>query len=114
MASAGWIAAAYDEARAASLLDRTLYADHVTYLAGDLLPKTDRMTMAHSVESRAPFLDVEVAELLLGIQTEKLIVRGLRKSLTTILPLLIRRSLGQSTIRLIDASHPSATCPASK
>ena len=55
-------AAAYDEARASSLLDRTLYADHVTYLAGDLLPKTDRMTMAHSVEARAPFLDAAWVE----------------------------------------------------
>ena len=34
----------------------------MTYLAGDLLPKTDRMTMAHSVEARAPFLDVEWVE----------------------------------------------------
>src|SRR6478609_8840618 len=32
-----------------------------------------------------------------------LLVRELRKSLTTILPLLNRRSLGQSTIRSIDA-----------
>src|SRR4030095_16334436 len=60
--TAEWLAAAYDEAWAASALDRTLYADHVTYLAGDLLPKTDRMTMAHSVESRAPFLDVAWVE----------------------------------------------------
>src|SRR5207253_3485703 len=52
----------YDEARATTLLDRTLYADHVTYLAGDLLPKTDRMTMAHSVEARAPFLDAAWVE----------------------------------------------------
>jgi asparagine synthase (glutamine-hydrolysing) len=57
--TADWLAAAYDEAHASSLLDRTLYADHVTYLSGDLLPKTDRMTMAHSVEARSPFLDVE-------------------------------------------------------
>lgn len=53
------IAVCFDDARATSLLDRTLYADQVTYLAGDLLPKTDRVTMAHSVEARAPFLDVE-------------------------------------------------------
>ena len=31
----------------------------MTYLAGDLLPKTDRVTMAHSVEARAPFLDAD-------------------------------------------------------
>jgi asparagine synthase (glutamine-hydrolysing) len=57
--SAAWLAAAFDEARAGSLLDRTLAADHATYLAGDLLPKTDRVTMAHSLEARAPFLDAE-------------------------------------------------------
>ncbi len=53
---------AYDEAFAESFLDRTLYTDHVTYLAGDLLPKTDRTTMAHSVEARAPFLDADWVE----------------------------------------------------
>jgi asparagine synthase (glutamine-hydrolysing) len=57
--TADWIAAVYDKAQASTLLDRTLHADHVAYLAGDLLPKTDRMTMAHSVEARAPFLDTE-------------------------------------------------------
>ncbi|MBI5564939.1 MAG: asparagine synthase (glutamine-hydrolyzing) [Chloroflexi bacterium] len=56
------IAAAYDDAHARTRLDRTLHTDHVTYLAGDLLPKTDRMTMAHSVEARAPFLDAEWVE----------------------------------------------------
>jgi asparagine synthase (glutamine-hydrolysing) len=60
--TADWLAGAYDEAYASSILDRTLYADHVTYLSGDLLPKTDRMTMAHSVEARSPFLDVEWVE----------------------------------------------------
>jgi asparagine synthase (glutamine-hydrolysing) len=75
--SAGWIAAAYDQARAASLLDHTLYADHVTYLAGDLLPKTDRMTMAHSVESRAPFLDAAWVEWTARLP-ERYKVRGLK------------------------------------
>lgn len=56
------ISAAYDDAHASSGLDRTLYADHITYLSGDLLPKTDRMAMAHSVEARAPFLDVDWVE----------------------------------------------------
>ena len=60
--TADWIAAAYDEAQASTFLDHTLHADHVAYLAGDLLPKTDRMTMAHSVEARAPFLDTEWVE----------------------------------------------------
>jgi asparagine synthetase B (glutamine-hydrolysing) len=51
-----------DEACGSSLLDRTLHADQVTYLSGDLLPKTDRMTMAHSVEARSTFLDVQWVE----------------------------------------------------
>jgi asparagine synthase (glutamine-hydrolysing) len=60
--TADWIARVYDKAHASSLLERTLYADHVTYLSGDLLPKTDRTTMAHSLEARSPFLDVEWVE----------------------------------------------------
>lgn len=60
--SADLVAATYDRARARSLLDRTLAADHATYLAGDLLPKTDRTTMAASLEARAPFLDAEWVE----------------------------------------------------
>jgi asparagine synthase (glutamine-hydrolysing) len=75
--TADWIGAAYDEAQASSLLDHTLYADHVTYLAGDLLPKTDRMTMAHSVEARAPFLDADWVEWTARLP-ERYKVRGLR------------------------------------
>jgi asparagine synthase (glutamine-hydrolysing) len=60
--TADWIARAFDDAQADSFLDRTLHADHVTYLSGDLLPKTDRVTMAHSLEARAPLLDLEWVE----------------------------------------------------
>ncbi len=52
----------YYSAIATSLMDRTLYTDLATYLPGDLLAKTDRMTMAHSLECRAPFLDLEWLE----------------------------------------------------
>jgi asparagine synthase (glutamine-hydrolysing) len=51
----------FDSAPADSFLDRTLYSDMKTYLPGDLLVKADRMTMAHSVEGRSPFLDHELA-----------------------------------------------------
>jgi asparagine synthase (glutamine-hydrolysing) len=60
--TADWIGRYYDEAQANGLLDRTLFADHATYLAGDLLPKTDRATMAHSLEARSPFLDADWVE----------------------------------------------------
>ncbi len=73
--TAEFIAARYDEARASSPLDRTLYADHVTYLAGDLLPKTDHVTMAHSLEARAPLLDAEWVEWTARLP-ERFKVRG--------------------------------------
>ncbi len=83
--TADWIARYYDEAKASNLLDRTLYADHVTYLAGDLLPKTDRATMAHSLEGRSPFLDADwvdwtarlpVRYKVRGVQTKWLLKRA--------------------------------------
>lgn len=57
------LAADYDSAPANNHLDRTLYADFVRYLQDDLLVKADRMAMAHSLETRAPFLDNEVLAL---------------------------------------------------
>lgn len=39
------------------------YIDIHTWLVGDILAKADKMTMAHSLELRVPFLDTEVARL---------------------------------------------------
>jgi asparagine synthase (glutamine-hydrolysing) len=50
-----------------------------TFFLPYLLACNDKMYMAHSVEARAPFLDVEVAQLCLSFSTESLIRRGLRK-----------------------------------
>jgi asparagine synthase (glutamine-hydrolysing) len=47
---------------ATSLLSRLLYLNAKTYLVDDLLPKMDRMTMAHGLEARSPFLDRALAE----------------------------------------------------
>ena len=43
-------------------LDRILDLNIRTYLLDDLLPKVDRMSMAHGLEVRSPFLDCELAE----------------------------------------------------
>lgn len=39
------------------------YIDIQTWLRGDILVKADRMTMAHSLEARVPFLDKKVMEI---------------------------------------------------
>ncbi len=39
------------------------HIDLHTWLVGDILAKADKMTMAHSLELRVPFLDIEVARL---------------------------------------------------
>jgi len=44
-------------------LDRLLDLNIRTYLLDDLLPKVDRMSMAHGLEVRSPFLDRDLAEL---------------------------------------------------
>jgi asparagine synthase (glutamine-hydrolysing) len=44
-------------------LHRALYADLRLYLPGDLLTLADRVSMAHSLEVRVPFLDHELLEL---------------------------------------------------
>lgn len=54
---------AFAEAEGATLLDRGLLADQTYYLPGDLLAKVDRMSMAHGLEIRVPFLEREVMDL---------------------------------------------------
>ncbi len=62
--SAEVLAADFDAARAESFLDRTLAVDLAHYLCGDILVKADRMTMAHSLEGRSPFLDHDLLEFI--------------------------------------------------
>ena len=60
----GAVLSSYREALAhvngASHLSRLLYLNARCYLLDDLLPKMDRMTMAHGLEARSPFLDREL------------------------------------------------------
>jgi asparagine synthase (glutamine-hydrolysing) len=44
-----------------------LTTDRESFLPGDLLPKVDRMSMAHSLEVRVPFLDNEIVDLVLPL-----------------------------------------------
>ncbi len=70
--------ARYAETEGADLLARLQDVDLGTYLVDDLLVKTDRASMAHSLEARVPFLDTAVSDLALALPT-RLKVRGLRK-----------------------------------
>ena len=67
-------------------LDRLQYIDTALYLPADLLVKADRMSMAHSLEARVPFLDRAVVELgrriparlrLRGLTTKYLLRRAM-------------------------------------
>jgi asparagine synthase (glutamine-hydrolysing) len=60
-------------------LNRQLYADLRIYLADDILVKVDRMSMATSLETRAPFLDVEMMELAFSMPGRFKIRDGERK-----------------------------------
>jgi asparagine synthase (glutamine-hydrolysing) len=83
--------ARYAETEGAEELARLQDVDLGIYLVDDLLVKTDRASMAHSLEARVPFLDPVVATLALALPT-RLKVRGfskkrlLRKAVAPLLP----------------------------
>ncbi|MQA26111.1 MAG: asparagine synthase (glutamine-hydrolyzing), partial [Micromonosporaceae bacterium] len=51
-------------------ISRMQYIDLYTWLRGDILVKADRMSMAHSLELRVPFLDREVFDVAASIPAE--------------------------------------------
>ena len=68
----------YAETAGADPLARLQDVDLGIYLADDLLVKTDRASMAHSLEARVPFLDPVVTNFALALPARQR-VRGLRK-----------------------------------
>ena len=72
----------YDQAAEAGLDDVSTMqlVDINTWLAGDILVKADRMTMAHSLELRVPFLDREVMAVAARLAREEKIGAGTTKS----------------------------------
>src|SRR5438876_4224904 len=68
----------YRETEGADELARLQDVDLGIYLVDDLLVKTDRASMAHSLEARVPYLDTVVTNLALALSTRHKI-RGLSK-----------------------------------
>jgi len=62
-----------------STLGQALHANFTSYLADDLLVKTDRCTMANSLEARSPFLDRELVEYAAGLPDHLKLRRGRTK-----------------------------------
>ncbi len=70
--------ARFAETEQAELLARLQDVDLGSALVDDLLVKTDRSSMAHSLEARVPFLDTAVTNLALALP-RRLKVSGLKK-----------------------------------
>ena len=81
---------------AARGFSRFLWFDQRYYLPDDILAKVDRMSMAHALEVRPPFLDHEIVEFAARLP-ERLKIRGRRQKY--ILKLLMRDKLPSEILR---------------
>jgi asparagine synthase (glutamine-hydrolysing) len=62
-------------------VDSLLYIDSKTYLPGDILTKVDRMSMAVSLEARAPLLDHKLVEFISNVPASLKLAQGETKYL---------------------------------
>jgi asparagine synthase (glutamine-hydrolysing) len=87
---------AFNRAHATDLVDRMLSADSQIRLPDHSVMILDRMTMAHGLEARSPFMDHEIAEFAARLPT-RLKVRG--RSLRYIQMRLAERYLPEPLLR---------------
>lgn len=86
------------QSRGGTALDQMLYADTRAWLPDDLLMKADKMTMAHGMELRVPFLDHKLVEFAASLPDDQKIRRGQGKVLLReavrgrVPPQILRRS----------------------
>jgi asparagine synthase (glutamine-hydrolysing) len=88
----------FERVRGADPLSRILYVDFKTWLHNDILVKVDRMSMACSLEVRAPLLDHKVVEFAAALPPE-LKYRG------PVSKFLLKRHVA-SRLPGLDASRP--------
>jgi len=84
-----------EKVSAYSPLSRLLYLNLKTYLLDDLLVKMDRMTMAHALEARSPFLDKSLMEYVAALPDSMKVRWGrtkyiLKEAFSDLLPPKIR------------------------
>jgi len=65
----------------APFLNRVLYLQFAHWLSEDILTKQDKMSMAHAIEGRVPFLDHELVEFVLRVPPSLKIRNGQSKFL---------------------------------
>jgi asparagine synthase (glutamine-hydrolysing) len=75
------VAMAYGRCQGSTALSRMSYIDIKTWLPDDLLVKADRMSMAHSLELRVPFLDHVLVEFAARLPDSFKIREGVTKYL---------------------------------
>ena len=61
--------AAKEQTQNGDVITQTQYVDMVSYMPYDICLKADRMSMAHSLELRVPFLDKKVLDVALQLPT---------------------------------------------
>jgi asparagine synthase (glutamine-hydrolysing) len=81
----------WDACRQPSIVDKQLQFYTKLYLQDDILTKVDRASMMHSLEVRAPFLDIELVDFVRRIPHEYKYRNGttkyiLKKALENVLP----------------------------
>jgi asparagine synthase (glutamine-hydrolysing) len=77
-------------------LDRILALQYESWLPEDILTKQDKMSMAHGIEARVPFLDHELVEFTLRLPPSLKLRRGVSKF---ILRKYAARLLPRATVR---------------
>lgn len=93
----------YNKADGEDHLSKILYTDMKTYLPGGILVKVDRMSMANSLEVRAPLLDKDVIEFSATLPSNLKFNNGekkyiLKEAFKDVLPddILYRKKMGFS------------------
>jgi asparagine synthase (glutamine-hydrolysing) len=71
----------YEESAGAEELARVMDLDLGLFLVDDMLVKTDRASMAHSLEARVPILDPVIADFALALRTKTKVRRFSKKRL---------------------------------